>query len=99
MVQYFYESNQAKPPGNAPSVDRLGVIHLVRALNFLKSGYFLLPDTHTYVCVSRVKKCEFTNDPLQQWNNESWGCVRSAEAYSEPRHTSKIERFAKIVNG
>ena len=66
MVQYFYESNQAKPPGNAASVDRLGVIHLVRALNFLKSGYFLLPDTHTYVCVSRVKKCEFTNDPLQQ---------------------------------
>ena len=27
--------------------------------NFPKNKHFLLPDTHTYVCISRGKKCSF----------------------------------------
>ena len=34
-----------------------GIIHLVRIQNFPKNQHFLLPDTHTYVCVSGGKKC------------------------------------------
>ena len=34
-----------------------GIIHLVRKQNFPKNQPFLLPDTHTYVCVSGGKKC------------------------------------------
>ena len=34
-----------------------GIIHLVRKQNFPKNQHFLLPDTHTYMCVSGGKKC------------------------------------------
>ena len=34
-----------------------GIMHLVRMQNFPKNYYFSLPDTHTYMCVSRGKEC------------------------------------------
>ena len=37
----------------------MGIIHLVRTQNVSRSEHFLPPDTHTYVCVSGAKKCEF----------------------------------------
>ena len=36
---------------------RLGILYLLYSQNFPKSYCFLLPVTHTYMCVSGGKKC------------------------------------------
>ena len=59
------------------TVDLFGIIHLLRSPNFCEKLTFLLPDTHTYLCVSGVKKCQFFgkfcdgNKQMIPWNTSS----------------------------
>ena len=48
----------------------LGFIHAVRPQNISKNWHFLPPDTHTYMCVSGGKNCQFSVNVayvLNQW--------------------------------
>ena len=53
----FFEDNLLEFFDDIPS--KYGIICLTRSQSFSKNQHFILPDTHTHVCVSGGKKCWF----------------------------------------
>ena len=55
LVFVLYKSSVIRQKGESQSE----CFKKTKHANFVKNKHFLLPDTHTYVCVSGCKKCSF----------------------------------------